>query len=470
MKIATLIAQASGDFEFRDDLRSQLEIWREQRVDVHIDENVRKVYALLAGMLRVVEGSTGGNGLERCKDVDVFAGLDWKRAFGVHLWFAEPVDATIAQVFESYDQQRIEENERVAGPSPWYVDHPPRAPHIKHRWTLPPPAWTPDALFSLIRLHSDPACSLSDILDPLSFGPSPLDYSIPWHLYVILSRCMRVRDFADRGDPGTSADRRNDEDEDDEVEGHSPSADLLASSYAAQLEGLGLLQEAVFVLLHTEGSVGREKAIKDLLARQAARLDDWTVRGFCGSLQIPLPWVNEAKAIHALDGGEVYEAYECYLAAQLYNSAHDLAVLELAPDAVIRGDLDLLKEIFERIHARKVENWTSRGKVFLDYVHVLSRFPELQEQAPGTAATELDELARSIPKLIEILPEVLRNRDDPRHNVALADMTSALMACLDRVKPLALTQIKLAMVDDATKLRHIHSTAHERFLRTIQVA
>ena len=77
-------------------------------------------------------------------------------------------------------------------------------------------------------------------------------------------------------------------------------------------------------------------------------------------------------------------------------------------------------------------------QVFLDYVHVLSRFPELQEQEADTAATELDELARSIPKLIELLPEVLRNRDDPRHNVALADMTSALMTCLDRVKPLAL--------------------------------
>ncbi|KZP25015.1 hypothetical protein FIBSPDRAFT_856394 [Athelia psychrophila] len=471
LKLATLLAQAGGDFEFRDDLRSQLEIWREQRVDIHIDESVKKVYALLAGMLRVVDGS-GGSGMERCKDVDIFAGLDWKRAFGVHFWFAEPVDATISQAFESYDQQRLEEPERVAGPSAWYVDHPIRALHTKHRWTLPPPNRTPDALFSLIRLHSDPACSLSDILDPLSFGPSPLDYSIPWHLYVILSRCMRVRDFADRGDPEVVSGMPEDSEADDEVEGHSPSADLLASSYAGQLEALGLLQEAVFVLLHIEGSVGREKAIKDLLARQAARLDDWTIRGFCGSLQIPVPWVNEAKAIHALDRGEVYEAYECYLAAQLYNPAHDLAVLELAPDAIIRGDLDLLKELFERVHSRKVENWTSRGKVFLDYVHVLSRLPELHEQVVDTAATELDELARSIPKLIELLPEVLRNRDDPRHNAALAEMISALMTCLDRVKPLALsqTQIKLAMVDDATKLRHIHSTAHERFLRTIQVA
>lgn len=110
------------------------------------------------------------------------------------------------------------------------------------------------------------------------------------------------------------------------------------------------------------------------------KLDDWTMRGFCGSLKIPTSWVNEAKvrfisycsiyplftklqAVCALDSGEVYRAYELYLTAQLYNSAHELAVLELAPDAVIRKDLELLKDIFEVFNARKVDNWNFRGKV-----------------------------------------------------------------------------------------------------------
>jgi nuclear pore complex protein Nup98-Nup96 len=130
----------------------------------------------------------------------------------------------------------------------------------------------------------------------------------------------------------------------------------------------------------------REKAIKDLLTRQAMKLDDWTMRGFCGSLKIPTSWVNEAKvrfdpmlhglqcpykltmdsqAIYALDKGEVYQAYESYLTAQLYNPAHELAVLELAPDAIIRKDLDLLKDIFERFNSRRVDNWNIRGKVWL---------------------------------------------------------------------------------------------------------
>ena len=256
VKLATLISQAAGDFEFREDLRSQLEMWREQRVDVHIDEGIRKVYALLAGALDVIEGSRG-TGLERCKDVDIFEGLDWKRAFGFHLWFAEPMDATIAQVFESYDRRRLEVPERVMGPQAWYTEHPPSPLTIKNRWNLPASSATPDALFCLIQLHSDPACSLSQILNPLSFGPSPLNYALPWHLYVILSRCMRVRDLSDRGDPGVDGSRYDENaGEDDRVEGHCPSADLLTSCYALQLENLGLLQEAVFVLLHIEGSAG----------------------------------------------------------------------------------------------------------------------------------------------------------------------------------------------------------------------
>ena len=76
----------------------------------------------------------------------------------------------------------------------------------------------------------------------------------------------------------------------------------------------------------------------------------------------------------------------------------------------------------------------------------MTRLPELHAQITETdavpdasQAAELDELARSVPKLIEILPNVLRNGDgDPRHNAALAEMIGGLMFRLDRVKPLAL--------------------------------
>jgi nuclear pore complex protein Nup98-Nup96 len=141
-----------------------------------------------------------------------------------------------------------------------------------------------DPLFALIKLYADPTLSLSKALNPLSFLPMGLDWGIGmcWHLYIILSRIMRVRDFADRSHSGAKSkdkpfgnlmngsggtgrrelssnisDISRDEDDDKELsEGHSPTADLLTSSYAFELESWGMIQEAAFVLLHLEGSAG----------------------------------------------------------------------------------------------------------------------------------------------------------------------------------------------------------------------
>lgn len=83
-------------------------------------------------------------------------------------------------------------------------------------------------------------------------------------------------------------------------------------------------------------------------------------------------------------------------------------------------------------------------QAFLDYVTIRERMPYLraglQEAAVPDAAqaTELEELSMSIPKLIGILPDVLRDRSDPRHNVALSEMISRLTSELDAVQPLLL--------------------------------
>ena len=256
VKLSALVSQAGGDDDFRADILSQLKLWKEQRIDAHISEPTRKVYALLAGVIDVLEGSGSGPGgarIESCPDVHISGDLDWKRAFGLHLWFGQPVDSSIADVFDSYETAWTEGRYDVAPPLPWFSENATSA-ELKQKWNLPSTADHPDALYSMIRLFADPSSSLSTILTPLSFNASPVDYRLCWHLYVIMSRCLRVRDFSDRGDAGLQLDPQENEDYD--VEGHSPSADLLTNSYALQLEQLGMIQEAVFVLLHIEGPLG----------------------------------------------------------------------------------------------------------------------------------------------------------------------------------------------------------------------
>lgn len=101
--------------------------------------------------------------------------------------------------------------------------------------------------------------------------------------------------------------------------------------------------------------------------------------GILGSLKIPLAWVNDAKvhrlhishlrvsytsrqALFAISQGKVFEAYELYMAAGLYQSAHDLAVVELAPEAVIRQDFELLTSLFERMASQSIDGWHLKGK------------------------------------------------------------------------------------------------------------
>jgi nuclear pore complex protein Nup98-Nup96 len=257
--LAALITQAGGDDDLRAELRAQLEIWREERADAFVDADTRRIYALLAGLVGILPGS-GGPGPERCPDLNVGEGLDWKRAFGLRLWYGIPQDGTVQDVWEAYRTSLDEEPETTAAPKSWYIEGRPSKDTMapwKYQDSLP------DVLYTLIRLFADPSFGLSDALVPLSFGPSPSDVSMSWHLYVLLSRCMQVRDLGDREPPQEYEGEEGDEEE--TIEGHSPGADLLANSYATQLEGLGMIQEAVFVLLHIEGAHGYVVACVDFV-------------------------------------------------------------------------------------------------------------------------------------------------------------------------------------------------------------
>ena len=81
------------------------------------------------------------------------------------------------------------------------------------------------------------------------------------------------------------------------------------------------------------------------------------------------------QALYAISQGKVFEAYELYMAAGLYQSAHDLAVVELAPEAVIRQDFDLLTSLFERMANQSIDGWYLKGKArpyLLLWCHILS--------------------------------------------------------------------------------------------------
>lgn len=61
--------------------------------------------------------------------------------------------------------------------------------------------------------------------------------------------------------------------------------------------------------------------------------------------------------------GNAFDAYEHFLKADEQGMAHDIAVKDLAPDAVVRGDMSLLRALFKPFNPQAVPDWSFRGKV-----------------------------------------------------------------------------------------------------------
>lgn len=91
----------------------------------------------------------------------------------------------------------------------------------------------------------------------------------------------------------------------------------------------------------------------------------------------------------------------------------------------------------------------------LDYVHILTRLPKLQDQidddnedaeepaVPDVAvAQEIDDLTRRVPRIIEILPDVFYRSwtSDRRHVASTEEMVKSLLAVTEKTKPIALVR------------------------------
>lgn len=230
VRLATLVAQAGGPQEFRDDILLQLTKWNDYSADAHISVAYRRVYALLAGIVDVSLGVKSRDQVDSSPDVFVAAGLDWKRAFGLHLWHGTSFDSSIPAALAGY-QRSLASDRPPARPLPPYVEK-------RQKWQ---PREATDILYGLVRVFSDSSLELDAILHASEASASPIDHRVPWHIYTVISRVLRLREFADREGDMSDGD-----------EGYSSTADRVTASYAAQLEALGLWQWAIYVLLHLQ--------------------------------------------------------------------------------------------------------------------------------------------------------------------------------------------------------------------------
>ncbi|ORY25742.1 nuclear protein 96-domain-containing protein [Naematelia encephala] len=407
IRLATLISQCGSSEVFREEVLRQLEDWKKYKANSMISPGYRRIYTLLAGITDISPGEPS-RGSDQAPDVLVAEGLDWKRAFGLRLWFGNPFDNTIGDVLDSFTTA-LDSTIPPAKPIPPYLEKP--SPLIKE-WKMT--SLSTDVLYSLIRLYADVTVSLDQVLQSRDVSPSPLDARLSWHMYQMLSRVLKVRDFEDRED------------------GYSPVADAVTSGYAKQLEESGDWLWAAFVLLHLETLDGTKHALKALLHRHADLGED-DERFLVDVLQVPSTWIHEARADSFAEADDAFAEYHELIAAELYDRAQRVLIDKLAPEVVLRKDLDILQRLCAELEDKRPDGWEYRGQLLVDYVNLVTRVPDLLTSVLRAGSVpdpieraSLVNLAKSLPRVIQLLPALFPDKDDVQQVASLSDMLSEL--------------------------------------------
>ncbi|XP_011615072.2 nuclear pore complex protein Nup98-Nup96 isoform X2 [Takifugu rubripes] len=380
-RLSLMLSQAMGSQYCRDLLALQLADWNRMQTDCYLPEERLRIFALLAG--KPVWHSSDA-------EVNVCSMLDWKRCLAVHLWFMLPPTASVADALTRYEaafKGSDEEGKYACAPLPSYMEAEPMdMEEEEEKEECKRPLY--DLCFHLLKLYSDRHYSLQQLLDPLTITWERLDYRLSWHLWGVLQALHYSH---------LSASRQG----------------LLHSSYAAQLEGVGLWHLAVFILMHIPDHIQRERAVRDMLTLHCPLQEtDESVRRerfLTEKLLIPEQWIHEAKATRArCDADRHQEALHLYQAKR-WNQCHRLLIQHLASDCIINDNHDYLLEFLEGLavpeHSATIQDWDTAGRVYLDYIRVIKMLHEIQQTE--NAGYELERLHSEVTSLcsrIELLP------------------------------------------------------------------
>lgn len=506
IRLATLLAQASGggsDDEYRLDLLDQLSVWRSGGVDVFVSPDYRRIVELLSGNVLFSKGNGKREGTERVEDVAIVGGLDWVRAFSLFLHFDQRFEAGLEDTVAAYEASiGVGDGDHVvAPPLPPYLERDVKPGSKRFRDLIRSKTYHQDILFALLKLYADADYSLDNLAEPQRYSADKCSFALAFHLVQVFANVLHARDFNDRVNLGVElgalAQAHN-------LRGNSAQSDTLCASFATQLENLGEWSWAAFVLLHLEMGPSRVDAIKSILSRNIIHIEQEiqtldtgavsehttpTTQFLVHQLQIPIEWIFEAYADHACYAQDRFTEYRALLRAGLFSRAHDVAVIYLAPEGIVRHDFALILDLFAPFRAQKraeddvdlgeemeVPGWSTGGQVYLDYIAIcrtlpwlvathaptLSRvadsldvqdlsFSAIEDMAgheAAAAATRIDRMASKIPNLVERVTTlfdglVTRRGHSTTTSVAKNQMIASLHNCIRSLRATR-TLIKLS--------------------------
>nr|DBA32194.1 TPA: hypothetical protein GDO54_000004 [Pyxicephalus adspersus] len=378
-RLSMMLSQLVGNQQLQELITMQLEDWQKQQVDRFIQEERLKVYVLLSGTA-VWQSSDK-------RTINVCSQLDWKRALAIHLWYMLPPTASIAQALHKYEEafQVSDEGQCYASyPLPSYLED----TYLSMESETFSPSIQRDVCFHLLKLYSDRSYDLRQLLDPRSITSDPLDYRLSWHLWMVL-QALNYTHLSEQ------------------------SQGLLHSSYAAQLENVGLWDWAIFVMLHVTDPIVRETAVRELLNRhcvlqetpESLIKEKFLIEKLC----IPAQWIHEAKAIRSRREGDKHKEAMYLLKAGHWNQCQRLVSHHLASDAIINENYSYLHSFLDELsrpeNSIHIQGWDTAGQVCLDYITIIEMLNSIrQNECSGYELERLHNKVTSICNRVEQVP------------------------------------------------------------------
>ncbi|KAL8941084.1 MAG: hypothetical protein Q9216_002455 [Gyalolechia sp. 2 TL-2023] len=352
-RLATLVSQLPADQIMAEDMASQIHEWRELCVLSELTEPIRALYDICAGNVCICEGKKGAiEDQAKTFFLSQRFGLDWRRAFGLRLWYATRAEAPIEDAVKLFHTE-LRSDETVKPTPPFVYDG-----SGELAWSDNQSTSREDVHWGLLKLfaaskHAVPAQSIADIAMPHNLVGHPLDFRLSFQLYHALAHLF----------PANTDQAK---------------ADQLAWDFAIQLEAHGEWLWAVFILLHLSDAAQRQKALLDILARNAGSIpapdSTFPFSTLVSDFKIPAAWIWEAKALHARSVLRDH-AEEIYYLQQAGNwiEAHATLCGVVGPRCVIEEDFDTLHRLVEGFGRGKEsieEAWRKGGEIYEGYVEL----------------------------------------------------------------------------------------------------
>jgi nuclear pore complex protein Nup98-Nup96 len=410
LRLATMVAQIGGDASMRQNLITQIDEWRRLDVLSEMEDSHRALYELLSGNCAQSEGKNASGRENKASTFGISSrfALDWRRAFGLRLWYGimhdEPIEMAVAQFADA-----IRDGLELVKPVPWFSEA-----GEDMGWNDPDFEDREDLLWGILKLYASSKLELDanieDVLAPENVSGHPLNARLAFQMFQLFKSRLDDESEADERKVGMPTVRSQDADAhrssflssttsqvDKDAQAANPLIELgdkITLTYAASLHTRSHWTTAAWVYTHLSSLAMREHYIKSLVNQFSATytLDDSdaTYTYLTRNLHVPATWLHAAAALQAKTAGDALGQATHLIHADQLDEAHDVLTRKVGPDAIISRDYDPLRELMggflptptsspssvhSSVHSRRgkepVKGWTQGGQIYFDYIELI---------------------------------------------------------------------------------------------------